>query len=103
MAKHLSIAIAAAAIIATQVTVYLASRERAEPIVRAEWVEVIHVDAHAQTMNVTVGAEGQPRTTIAFTPSAALQAQQEMARMVLLTVEAGEALRAQQLSTAPSP
>lgn len=69
--------------------------------IRADRVDEIRVDVAHGTINVTVGAEGRPDTTIALTPRAALQAQQGLARMILTTVEAGEALRAQQQSPAP--
>lgn len=69
--------------------------------ISADRVDEIRVDVAGGTINLTVGADGRPDTTIALTPRAALQAQQGLAQMVLTTLEGGEALRAQRQSPAP--
>lgn len=93
--KHLPLALATAAI--------AAACSKGDAIVHADSLELIHVDTVSQTLNLTVVSEDGERTTIVFTPSAAVQAQEAMARTILLTVEAGEALHAQQQSPAPAP
>ena len=95
MAKYLPLAIATAAIVATQIAIHVASRDTVEPIVQAEWLEGIHVDMRAQKLNVTVGAEGE-RTTIVFSPRAATQTQLELGRTFAVMLQGAEKLHAQQ-------
>lgn len=72
-----------------------------EPVVRADDVEIIHVDAQAGMINMTVSDRGQ-RTTISFTPGAALKAQSELSRTILLlTGKGAEVFRAPPASADP--
>lgn len=80
----------------------LAGCSDGQDVVHADRIELIHIDTREQTMNVTVSAADGSRTTIAFSPDAAVQAQQQMARMVLLSVEDGEAPRVQQSAPVPT-
>lgn len=72
-----------------------------EPIIRADDVELIHVDTQAVTINVTMSADGR-RSTLVLTPQAALELQSELGRTIALVVEGAEELRAQQRSQAPA-
>lgn len=65
-------------------------------VVHADSLERIHVDAVAQKLNLTVVSDDGKRTTIVFTPSAAVQAQEAMARTILLTLDTAEAVSADQ-------
>lgn len=96
MRKHLPLALATATIVAST------GCDR-EPIIRADDVELIHVDTHAVKINVTVSAADGQRSTIVLSPLAALELQAELGRTLAMVVEGAEALRAQQRSPAPAP
>lgn len=87
MSKHLPLAL-----------VLLAGCSDRGDVVHADSLELIRVDAISQTLNLTVVSGDGKRTTIVFTPATAVQAQEAMARMILTTVDVGEALSAQQSS-----
>lgn len=77
--------------------------QRIDPIIEASAVEAIHVDAQSARINMTVVDASGRRSTIAFTPRSALQAQQELARTMAMVVDSAAALRAQQQSPTPAP
>lgn len=56
-------------------------------VVHADSLELIRIDADSQTLDLTVVSADGKRTTIVFTPAAAVQAQEAMARTMLLTLE----------------
>src|SRR5688572_5509379 len=101
MRKYLPLALATTAIVATQIAIAF-TRDHAESIVRADDIELIHVDSHAVMINMTV-MDGARRTTIAFTPAAAIEAQQGLGQTIVSVLSGAEALRAQQQSPAPVP